>query len=406
MTQSRLHASALLIAFAFSGIAHAEDTSAAAERLKRGTAATSLEDITAPPPHAKLVGATLLRAPMQAQLTKLTLDPASKEQAAKDSAAKDPPARDPAANDPASISAQGQLQRWKEANALETDDSAPYYLRVNFELFDLDGKPVEKGTLERWAAPHRATTIISSPSVQRSSASPSQPLTRNSYLIDFLLDKLLRPVPTVEPLHMFKMIELERKFGQASLHCVTASADSATLGSPNFLVCCDPASEAIRIDGNSYATTFRNKEAKFRGKPVAMELSISFGPPKAIAGTVIELKGIEPNDTHLPPLDAHEPTPEHESLASGVTAGMKLRGDSPTYPYSAKNAHIQGTVLVAAVVSKQGTLNSLTVIASPSPSLSYAAVEALKTWTYKPYILNGNPTEVDTQVIINFYLTK
>lgn len=55
--------------------------------------------------------------------------------------------------DPVSNPAQKKLQQWQQANALETDDSAPYYLRLNLEIFDLEGKSLEKGTLERWAAP-------------------------------------------------------------------------------------------------------------------------------------------------------------------------------------------------------------------------------------------------------------
>ena len=350
MTQARSLTATLLLTLALNGNAQA-DSPAATARLKQA----------APPfPH----------------LTKLTLDPAS-------------------------VAAQEQLDRWKQANALDTDDSVPYYLKMNFELFDMEGKPVESGTLERWAAPHRSTTVISSPSVHRSPTSAPQPRTRNSYFVDLLLQKILSPIPQFVPTSSdFELTQLDRTFGQLSLHCVAASGSSNS-----FVVCTDPATDAVRIDTGYGLTTVRNKEGRFEKKPVAMELQISFGTTKAITGSLIELKGIEVNDSHLPPPDAPTILPEHGTrIASGVAAGMKTGGQPPSYPEFARQSRTQGTVVAAGTISKQGRLTSLFVIASPDASLSNAALDALRTWTYKPYLLNGSPVEVETQILVNFYL--
>jgi protein TonB len=58
-------------------------------------------------------------------------------------------------------------------------------------------------------------------------------------------------------------------------------------------------------------------------------------------------------------------------------------------------------VILHALISKQGTIENLTVVSGP-PMLTGAAVDAVKRWKYKPYLLNGDPTEVDTTITVNF----
>jgi protein TonB len=90
-------------------------------------------------------------------------------------------------------------------------------------------------------------------------------------------------------------------------------------------------------------------------------------------------------------------------VSSGVTQGMVVKRVEPTYPAIAKTARVQGTVILAAVIGKDGTIQNLHVV-SGHPLLQGAAMEAVKQWRYKPYILNGEPVEVDTQVEVHFTL--
>lgn len=73
----------------------------------------------------------------------------------------------------------------------------------------------------------------------------------------------------------------------------------------------------------------------------------------------------------------------------------------PVYPAVAKAAHVQGVVVLHALISKQGTIEDLKVISGP-PLLTASAIDAVKNWTYRPYILNGEPTEVETTINVNF----
>jgi protein TonB len=90
-----------------------------------------------------------------------------------------------------------------------------------------------------------------------------------------------------------------------------------------------------------------------------------------------------------------------QRVSSGVMAGSKLSGANPVYPPIARAAHVSGAVVLHAIISKEGTIKNLSVISGPE-MLRTAATEAVQNWRYKPYLLNGEPTEVDTQITVNF----
>jgi protein TonB len=97
-------------------------------------------------------------------------------------------------------------------------------------------------------------------------------------------------------------------------------------------------------------------------------------------------------------------TPQRVRVSQGVTQGLLIRKISPNYPPLARQARIQGQVLLRAQISKTGDIENLQLI-SGHPMLAPAAIEAVKQWKYKPYILNGEPVEVDTEILVNFSLS-
>jgi periplasmic protein TonB len=90
-------------------------------------------------------------------------------------------------------------------------------------------------------------------------------------------------------------------------------------------------------------------------------------------------------------------------ISSGVMEGHKLSGVNPRYPTIAIASHVQGTVVLAATISRTGTIENLRLLSGP-PMLTAAAVEAVRTWQYRPYMLNGEPLEVETTVNVIFHL--
>jgi protein TonB len=91
-------------------------------------------------------------------------------------------------------------------------------------------------------------------------------------------------------------------------------------------------------------------------------------------------------------------------VSQGVTQGMVLHKVQPVYPPLARTARVQGSVVLAAIIGKDGTIQNLHVV-SGHPLLTQAALDAVKQWRYRPYILNDEPVEVDTQVTVNFTLS-
>jgi len=90
-------------------------------------------------------------------------------------------------------------------------------------------------------------------------------------------------------------------------------------------------------------------------------------------------------------------------ISSGVMAGNLLSRTLPQYPATVRALHIQGIVVLQAMISKTGLIENLRVVSGP-PMLRQAAIDAVQTWRYKPYLLNGNPTEVETTINIVFTL--
>jgi len=86
-----------------------------------------------------------------------------------------------------------------------------------------------------------------------------------------------------------------------------------------------------------------------------------------------------------------------------VSQGLLITKVAPEYPEEARQAHIQGTVILQVRIDKEGNVVSLELI-SGHPMLAATAIAAVRQWKYRPYLLNGEPVEVDTQVLVNFVL--
>jgi TonB family protein len=90
-------------------------------------------------------------------------------------------------------------------------------------------------------------------------------------------------------------------------------------------------------------------------------------------------------------------------ISENVSTGLLISKVLPVYPLTARQARVQGTVVLQAAISKDGTVEALRV-ASGHPFLIPPAIEAVKQWRYKPYLVNGKPRPVETEVMVNFVL--
>jgi TonB family protein len=99
------------------------------------------------------------------------------------------------------------------------------------------------------------------------------------------------------------------------------------------------------------------------------------------------------------------PVPVLQSLniSQGVSQGLITKRVQPIYPKAALAMHVEGAVELTATISKAGAISAVKVVKG-DPQLSRAAVDAVKQWKYKPYLLNGEPVEIQTQITVNFKL--
>ena len=117
------------------------------------------------------------------------------------------------------------------------------------------------------------------------------------------------------------------------------------------------------------------------------------GVPNSVINNVIQ----------FPPAMPKVVAPSKVRVSSGVAQGLLIHQVKPTYPPLAVQARVQGMVVLQAVIAKDGTVQDLRVV-SGHPLLVQAALEAVHLWRYKPYLLNDQPVEVDTQINVNFTL--
>jgi TonB family protein len=125
--------------------------------------------------------------------------------------------------------------------------------------------------------------------------------------------------------------------------------------------------------------------------PPSLVLSESKATDSALAGIVS-------SNVAVP-----KPVPEALKISEGVTQGLLIKKIAPTYPANALKLRKQGAVELLATVSKTGIITKLQVLRGES-ILAQAAVDAVRQWKYRPFLLNAEPVEIETQITINFKL--
>jgi TonB family protein len=95
--------------------------------------------------------------------------------------------------------------------------------------------------------------------------------------------------------------------------------------------------------------------------------------------------------------------PQRVSISAGIAVGLLMQKTAPTYPPIAKTARVQGTVVIQANISKTGSIENPRVVSGPV-MLRQSALDAVKTWRFRPYMLSGEPVDVETTINVNFAL--
>jgi len=155
------------------------------------------------------------------------------------------------------------------------------------------------------------------------------------------------------------------------------------------------------VDGHVMAPRLIPSEILVPNEPDPPTLTANaIGMETGVPGAI----GIGPRSPALPRV-VHAPVGGPVRVPSTVVAGLILQKTIPSYPPMGKAMRLEGTVELAATISKVGSIENLRAVSGPA-LLQQAALDAVKTWRYRPYLLNGEPVEVETTVNVVFALTR
>jgi protein TonB len=145
--------------------------------------------------------------------------------------------------------------------------------------------------------------------------------------------------------------------------------------------------------------------------PTQIEKQAAEVAPPPVSFDTAGADGLGGSGANANPLNGHaQPVvkfvpPKPIAVSSGVATGLLIQRTPPVYPTIAKAARVGGTVELHATISKNGTIKDVHVVSGPA-MLQQAAVEAVRNWRYRPYMLNNEPIEVETSVSVVFSLDK
>jgi protein TonB len=199
----------------------------------------------------------------------------------------------------------------------------------------------------------------------------------------------------------------------SALHATTGKSSDARGSAENAPV----HSNKISVDADSStpsasAVAAREVPAtKVAAQPIVIKSGVSKAARSAtIADTPApSMTGIAPAEggtlPNLPDSQTKAPTPvlQTVTVSQGVSQGLLVKKVQPTYPANALRLRIEGAVQLTATISTSGDIAAVKIL-SGDRQLAGAAVDAVKRWKYKPYLLNGSPVEIQTQITVNFKL--
>lgn len=289
-----------------------------------------------------------------------------------------------------------------QLNGLSSMEPHPWHVKANFQTFDADGKPKDKGVFEEWwAGPEKYKVSYASNGFNQVAYHEGgkslvtgdtgwAPLPQN-----MVEQYLVHPFPAASEIAKGSYGESDRKIGKVKLKCVQPKRSSPLPAADYCLALDYPAIRIESFNGGFYVLF--DKIVSAGGHFVAEQIAARNSTLPIVEMSVDTLEfPTEISDDVFAPMGKVSPAPLPRVKPS-VIAGKRLGGEDPRYPVTAKEQRIQGMVMLDARITKAGTIDDLQVISGPK-ELRQSAFDAVKTWKYKPYLLNGEPLAVRTEI--------
>jgi TonB family protein len=294
-----------------------------------------------------------------------------------------------------------------EVNNLDVKGNTPFHMGMTFQLYDLSGKPSATGSFETWwTGVGRRRTVVTLAGLNGDGSAPEGAdarTVRDAYLVSQLIELAIHPVPSMPS--SAGMVTKPLRSGKFELECTSPKSSSteamdAQLGT----VCVAPnTTDVLTMQGfGGHVTVLRPKTGKFHDTFVGIELRIYYLGRDAIAGKLTIMHANDSTDAKAATPVTTPSEPGVARISGEVIAGHRIKFVEPRYPEAAKISHSSGSVLMNAVIGKDGVVRRLVPIASTDSMFTDSAMDSVRQWKYSPYLLNGEPTEVDTTITLNF----
>jgi TonB family protein len=301
----------------------------------------------------------------------------------------------------------------------------PWHVKATYQLYDDKGNPGEQGTYEYWrTSPQVYRSTWTRPGASRTywhmadgQHAHQETGERLNYAEYKLQSALFSPLPSAKDLDPANVRFQRETFTGSGVKfpCFMLVPQMKTFGAgqdvplglfPTYCFFPDKPILRASFSMGSVVEEF-NKIVKVQGMYLPREVVFSERGHKVLSASVDSVAAIAPTDPALiPPTDAPLSRVEKVNVAGGISHGFVLKKVPPTYPVDAKNARVTGTVILQATIGTDGRVHDLRVESTPWPSLAQSALWAVSQWEYKPYLLNGEPVEVETTVNVVFTLGR
>jgi TonB family protein len=316
------------------------------------------------------------------------------------------PADPPMPKDPNAL-----MQLAARVNGLGSPDMKPWHLKANYQTFDADGKPKEQGVFEEWwASPEKYKISYTSPSFNQVQYRNGEKFwkTGDSGWVPFRDDMVEQYL--VDPLRMAADTDkvpytiANRQLGKVSLVC--AGPDASRSDKPVYgeTFCFDDDKPILRVEQSSVFALF-NDIIRIENHYIDKQILVEDSTHPILKVDVTTLEFLNTFDGSMLEVPASAPSEEHPTVKGGVMAGRKIGGEDIRYPMAAKSERVQGAVMLAAIISNSGEITDLEVISGPK-ELRRSSTDAVKTWKYTPYLMNGQPIAVRTVINVEYILGR
>jgi Gram-negative bacterial TonB protein C-terminal len=308
-----------------------------------------------------------------------------------------------------------RLRQATELTSLDAEGSKPWHLKLEVQTFDKDGKPAESGTVEEWWASATLNRVV----YTSAAGTVTEIHTGDGYfrtagssggarLFELMREQAVHPISSDFGSPEIKPEQRTESFGKMKLDCVMlAQAIRGVEFVPYGLFpmyCLEQGGNSLRLsyDFGTLAVT-RNRVGKFGEKMVPLELSANENGKVIATAKTVALQTMPLTTADFVPGDDLKKFGDKPAkVSSAVIAGFKTGGPDPIFPAAAKEKHVSGAVVMRAIIGRDGRIHKLTLISYGDGVLAMSSLNAVRQWTYKPYILNGEPTEVDTTITVNY----